>query len=1027
MSTPVFKTTPTGINYNVSLLSLAGTLQGTSSVVPSFFHYLSNSNQETISLLEAGTYSFEVVRDSRWNNDGSYLTVLGSITYLDGTKKDLVGRLNTYMGGVLFSNGAFDFSVNDFLTNSFDSFLRIGQFAPGNNADIGKKFSFTVSQTSPTYSISTASTSVNEGSSVTFQITTSSVEWGSTLNYTLSGISSTDISGGLLNGTTTVVQNGNSGIATVTLAIAADQTTEGNETLVLTAGGSRASIVVNDTSKPASTYSLISNAVWTNEGGNALFTLNTTNLTAGSMISYTLSGISTNDVKSKSLTGAVPINENGTVAISIPLENDLLTEGLETLVISIANTTATTIIADTSRGSSTPTKLSSNNHYYEVLSGAQYTVTDLLGNAISIASSASYRGLHGYLATVTSASENALIASLLIGDQVGFLGASDNDASGVWKWISGPESGNLLSNYYTNWYPGEPSNNAFGTAGPSSEDALAISPSTKWQGRWWDTSDFFRSDVISGDIVVEYGGLPGTYQISSNAAAVNEGTQITFTISTTNIEWGTSVPFSISGISASDISLGALTGYVTIVQQGIEGGATLSFDILSDQLTEGSETLFLTVGSATASTVVNDTSKSTPTYSLVASSPSVNEGSAATFTLTTTNLTSGTSVPYSISGLSSTDVSGGVLSGNAVINSSGIATISISLISDSLTEGDETLTISAGGATASTVVNDTSKSLATYSISASNSSVNEGGTLTFTITTANSATGTYVPYTIYGVSSADVMGGLLSGNALVNENGIATVSIALLNDFLTEGDETLTISAGGVTASSNVSDTSKSLPTYSLVANNPIVNEGSIATFTLTTTIVAAGATIPYVISGISSSDVVGGVLSGNVIANSNGTASITVTLANDQLTEGSETLTISAGGATASSVVNDTSKSVTYSESHNLAVLVDKSVLGPLPMLLKGLNEIITFTNGIVVSHIVQYAGIDFSYEQIDSFITTVTRDGEFTLEFSKEINDYVQSEANITYKVAVALVGAQNIDNVIVAVAGADGNYVG
>ena len=33
---------------------------------------------------------------------------------------------------------------------------RIGQFAPGNNADVGKKFSFTVSQTSPTYSRSKA-------------------------------------------------------------------------------------------------------------------------------------------------------------------------------------------------------------------------------------------------------------------------------------------------------------------------------------------------------------------------------------------------------------------------------------------------------------------------------------------------------------------------------------------------------------------------------------------------------------------------------------------------------------------------------------------------------------------------------------------------------------------------------------------------------------------------------------------------------------------------------------------------------
>jgi len=225
-----------------------------------------------------------------------------------------------------------------------------------------------------------------------------------------------------------------------------------------------------------------------------------------------------------------------------------------------------------------------------------------------------------------------------------------------------------------------------------------------------------------------------------------------------------------------------------------------------------------------------------------------------------------------------------------------------------------------------------------------------------------------------------------------------------------------------------VNDTSPApSPTYIIAAAASTVNEGSTATFNLTTTNVASGTAVAFTLSGLSSSDVNGGFLTGSATIGTDGKATISVPIAADQLTEGSETLTISAGGATASSVVNDTSKSVTYSESHNLAVLVDKSVLGPLPMLLKGLNEIITFTNGIVVSHIVQYAGINFNYEQIDSLITTVTRDGEFTLEFSKEINDYVQSEANITYKVAVALVGAQNIDNVIVAVAGADGNYVG
>jgi subtilase family serine protease len=74
-----------------------------------------------------------------------------------------------------------------------------------------------------------------------------------------------------------------------------------------------------------------------------------------------------------------------------------------------------------------------------------------------------------------------------------------------------------------------------------------------------------------------------------------------------------------------------------------------------------------------------------PSYSLSASSASVNEGSSATFTLTTTNVASGTSVPYTLSGISSADVSAGSLSGNAVVNSSGIATISVALLSDLLT------------------------------------------------------------------------------------------------------------------------------------------------------------------------------------------------------------------------------------------------------------------------------------------------------------------------------------------------------
>ena len=79
---------------------------------------------------------------------------------------------------------------------------------------------------------------------------------------------------------------------------------------------------------------------------------------------------------------------------------------------------------------------------------------------------------------------------------------------------------------------------------------------------------------------------------------------------------------------------------------------------------------------------------------------------------------------------------------------------------------------------------------------------------------------------------------------------------------------------------------------------------------------------------------------------------------------------------------------------------------------MLKNLSESITYTDGVVTSHTVEYSGSTFDYNQIDSLITTVTRDGEFTAEFTKEINDYLGAEQNITYSAAVVIVGAASID---------------
>ncbi len=77
----------------------------------------------------------------------------------------------------------------------------------------------------------------------------------------------------------------------------------------------------------------------------------------------------------------------------------------------------------------------------------------------------------GYLATITSAGENAFLAGLMADAGAwgygGWLGGSDAASEGVWRWTEGPEAGEVFWNgladgsavdgAYTNWLPGEPS------------------------------------------------------------------------------------------------------------------------------------------------------------------------------------------------------------------------------------------------------------------------------------------------------------------------------------------------------------------------------------------------------------------------------------------------------------------------------------------------------------------------------------------------------------------------------------------
>ena len=110
--------------------------------------------------------------------------------------------------------------------------------------------------------------------------------------------------------------------------------------------------------------------------------------------------------------------------------------------------------------------------------------------------------------------------------------------------------------------------------------------------------------------------------------------------------------------------------------------------------------------------MINDTSKSIAlqTYTLTPAALSVNEGELARVYVNTTNIAAGTVLQYGVSGVSSTDLIGG-LTRQVTVDSLGQAFINIQTIADQLTEGQETMYITLGASTTSFLINDTSVTL----------------------------------------------------------------------------------------------------------------------------------------------------------------------------------------------------------------------------------------------------------------------------------------------------------------------------
>ena len=214
-----------------------------------------------------------------------------------------------------------------------------------------------------------------------------------------------------------------------------------------------------------------------------------------------------------------------------------------------------------------------------------------------------------------------------------------------------------------------------------------------------------------------------------------------------------------------------------------------------------------------------------PVYSLTQSGTTVNEGGSINFVINTFNVGGGATLYYSTGGsMEAADFSNNSLTGSfnivGVGSTAGIATVTRTIANDVLTEGSESFTFvvrtdsTSGPVVATSSAVTVADVVPSYSVTPSTTSVNEGSSVTFTVTTTGVANSTILYWTILPISgtlsASDFSDAATSGSFTVNSNS-GTITRTLAGDRSTESLESFQIEIRRTSTTGTVVATSETV------------------------------------------------------------------------------------------------------------------------------------------------------------------------------------------------------------------------